>query len=121
MIKSQFKFLINKGESTGVLLILKLSLNTKVIWMIFIKVLKNTNQMKKRKILIVFDDMIANILSNKERNPTVTELFIRGRKPNISLVLITQSDFPLPKNIRLSSTHYFIMITLKNEIFNKLH
>ena len=81
--------------------------------MIFIKAQTNTNQLKKRKILIVFDNMIADILSNKERNPTVTELFIRGRKPNISLVLITQSDFPLPKNIRLSSTHYFIMITLK--------
>ena len=44
---------------------------------------------KKRKILIVFDNMIADVLSNKKLNPIVTELFIRGRKLNISLVFIT--------------------------------
>ena len=64
---------------------------------------------KKRKILIVFDDMIADMLSNKKLNPIVTELFIRGRKLNISLAFITQSYFVVPKNIRLNSTHYFIM------------
>ena len=57
----------------------------------------NTN--KKHKILIVFDDMIANRLSNKKCNPIVNELFIRGRKLNISLVSITQSNFTMPKNI----------------------
>ena len=59
---------------------------------------------KKRKILIVFDDMIAYRLSNKKLNPIVTELFIRGRKINISLVFIRQSCFDVPKNIRLNST-----------------
>ena len=49
------------------------------------------------------------MLSNKKRNPIVTELFIRGRKLNISLVYITQSLFAVPKNIRLDSTHYFVM------------
>ena len=53
--------------------------------------------------------MIADMLSNKKLNSTVTELFIRGRKLNISLVFITQSCFALPKNIRLNSTYYFIM------------
>ena len=53
--------------------------------------------------------MIANMLSNKKLNPVVTELFIRGRKLNISLVFITQSYFAEPKNIRLNFTHYFIM------------
>ena len=53
--------------------------------------------------------MIANILSNKKIYPIVTELFIRGRKLNISLIFITQSYFAVPKNIRLNSTHYFIM------------
>ena len=57
--------------------------------MIFIKTLKNTTQIKKRKILIVFDDMIADMLSNNKLNPLVTELFIRGRKLNISLAFIT--------------------------------
>ena len=59
--------------------------------MIFIKILKNATQIKKRKILIVFDGMIAGILSNKKLNPIVTELFIRGRKLNISVVFVTQS------------------------------
>ena len=72
----------------------------------------NTN--KKHKILIVFDDMIANRLSNKKRNPIVNELFIRGRKLNVSLVSITQSNFTMPKNIWLNSMHYFIM-KLPNE------
>ena len=61
------------------------------------------------QILIVFDDMIAYVFSNKKLNPILTELSIRGRKLNISLVSITQSYFALPKNIRLNSTHYFIM------------
>ena len=87
-------------------MILELLLNTQ---MIFIKLLKYTIQIKKRNILIVFDGMIADILSNKNLNPIVTELFIRGRKLNISLVFITQSDFPVPKNIRLNSKHYFVM------------
>ena len=64
---------------------------------------------KKRKTLIVFDDVIADMLSNKNLNPIVTELFIRGRKLNISLVLMTQTYFAVPKNIRLNSTNYFVM------------
>ena len=55
--------------------------------------------------------MIADILSNKNLNSIVTELFIRGRKLNISLPFITQYDFAVPKNIRLNSTHYFVMKT----------
>ena len=75
-------------------------------------VYKNTedyNQKKKRKILIVFDDMIADMLSNKKLNPIVTELFIRGRKRNIHLVFFTQSYFAVPKDIILNWTHYFIV------------
>ena len=53
--------------------------------------------------------MIADMLSNKKLNPIVTELFIRSRKINICLVFITQSNFAVPKNITLTSTHYFIM------------
>ena len=64
---------------------------------------------EKRKIVTVFDDMIPDMLNNKQRNPTVTELFIRGRKLNFSLVFITQSYFVVPKHIRLNLTHYFIM------------
>ena len=67
------------------------------------------NPNNKRKISIVFDDLIADMLTNKKLNPIVTELFIRGRELNISLVFITQSYFAVPINIRLNSTHYFIM------------
>ena len=58
---------------------------------------------------MVFDNMIADMLRNKKLNLIVTKLFIRGKKLNISLVLITKSYFMVPKNIRLNSTHYFIM------------
>ena len=64
---------------------------------------------KKYKILIVFDDTIADILSNKKLNPIVTKLFIRGRKLNISIVFITQSYFLVIKNIKTNSTLYSIM------------
>ena len=64
---------------------------------------------KKRKVLIVFDDMIADMINNKKVNPVVTELFIRGRKLNISIAFITQSYFKVPKDVRLNSTHFFIM------------
>ena len=55
---------------------------------------------EKFKILILFDDMIADMLRNKKRNSVVTELFIKGRKLNLSLVFITKSYFAVPKNIR---------------------
>ena len=60
------------------------------------KDIEEYNPNKKRKILIVFDDMIADMLSNKTLNPIVIELFIRGRKLNISFVFITQSYFAFP-------------------------
>ena len=64
---------------------------------------------KKRKILTVFDDVIADMINNKKLNPVVTELFIRGRKLNVSLVFITQSYFKVPKDVRPNSIHFFIM------------
>ena len=73
------------------------------------KNIEDYNPIKKRKILTVFDDMIADMISNNKLNPLVTELFIRGRKLNISIVFITQSYFKVPKDVRLNSTHFFIM------------
>ena len=90
-------------------MILKLLINTRMIRIIFMKTLKNTIHTRNAKILIVFDDVIADILSNKKLNSLVTELFIRVRKLNISLLFITQSYFALPKNVRLNSTHYYII------------
>ena len=63
------------------------------------------NPIRKMKILIVFDDMIADIMSNKKFQATIKELFIRCRKLNISLVFITQSYFSIPEDARLNSTH----------------
>ena len=77
------------------------------------------NPNRKRKILIVFDDMIANVMSNKKFQAIIKELFIRCRKLNISLVFITQSYFSVSKDVRLNSTHYLIMkINKRKELQN---
>ena len=72
------------------------------------------NPTRKRKILFVFDDMIADIMTNKKFQAIIKELFIRCRKLNIYFVFITQSYFSVPKKVRLNYTCYFIM-----KIFNK--
>ena len=112
--------LISKGESTGLKYFndskdfIEYSSDMNNIY----KNIEDYNPNKKRKILIVFDDMIADILSNKRLNLIVTELFIRGRKLNISLAFISQSYFTVPKKIRLNPRHYVVM---KIPNFNKLH
>ena len=73
------------------------------------KNIDDCNPDKENKILIVFDDMIADMIDNKKLNSIVTELFIRGRKLNISLFFITQSYFKVPKDVRQNATHFFIM------------
>ena len=73
------------------------------------KNIEDHNPNKNQKISIVFDDMLGGMLSNKKLNQIVTELFIRGRKLNISLVFITQSTVAVWKKIRLNSTHHFAM------------
>ena len=67
------------------------------------------NLNRQRKILIVFNDMIADIMSNKKIPVIIKELFIRCRKLNVSLVFITQSYFSVLKDVRLNSTHYLVM------------
>ena len=69
------------------------------------KNIKEYNPNKKNKIITVFDYVIADVLINKKLNKITTELFIRGRKLNSSLVFITQSYFDVSKNIRLNSMH----------------
>ena len=92
--EAQYKFLINKRESTG----LKHFNDTKAfieysndIQDVY-KTIGEDNIDKKRKILIVFDDMIADMINNKKVNSVVTDLF-RGRKLDISLIFITQAFF----------------------------
>ena len=75
------------------------------------------NPIRKRKKLIGFDDMIADIMGNKKFQVIIKELFIKCRKLNISLVFITQSYFSVPKDVRLNTTRYFIMkINNKREL-----
>ena len=71
------------------------------------------NPDKENKILIVFDDMIADMIHNKKLNSIVTELFIRGRKLNISIVFITQSYFKVPKYVWVNTSHFFITMTIE--------
>ena len=109
--EAKSQFLINKRENTG-----SKHFNDPKVFTEYSNdmqsVLKNIeeyNANKERKILIVFDDLIAGMINNKKLNSVVTDLFIRGRKSNISLVFITQSYFKVLKNVRLNSTHFFIM------------
>ena len=71
--------------------------------------IEDYNPDKKRKVIIVFDDMIADMINNNKLNKIVTGLYTRGKKVNISTVFFTQSYFSLPKNVRLNATHFFIM------------
>ena len=80
------------------------------------KNIKEYNLNKEHKILI----MIWLLISNKKLNPIAIELFIRGGKLNISLVFITQSYLAVPKNVRLNSTHYFIMKIPSNRKFQQI-
>ena len=108
--EAKYKYLINKRESVG--------LNHFNDSKAFIEysndmhdVYKNTdeyNSDKENKILIVFDDVIADMISKKKLNSIVTEPFIRERKLNIFLVFITQSYVKVPKDVRLNTTHFSI-------------
>ena len=81
--------------------------------------LNDCNSKRNRKILILFDDMIADIMTNKKFQVIIKELFIRCRKLNISLVFTTQSYFSVPKEVRLNSTNYLIIkIHNKRELQN---
>ena len=72
------------------------------------RTIRDYNLDKESKILIVFDDLIADMTHKKKLNSIVTELFIRRRKLHISLVFVTQSYFKVPKDVRLNTTYFFI-------------
>ena len=71
--------------------------------------MENYNPAKEWRVLKVLDDMIEYMEANKTLSPILTELFLRGKKINISLVFVSQSYFKVPNAIRLNATHYFIM------------
>ena len=109
--EAKYQFLINKRESTG-----SKYFNDPKAFIEYsdarqdaYKNIYEHNADKDSKLLIIFDDMIADMINNKKLNSLVTKLFIRGRKLNISLVFITQSYFKVLKDVRLNSTHFFVM------------
>ena len=112
----KYQPLINKHENAGVK-----NLNDPNAFIEYSNIMDDVyeniddyNLRRKRKGLIVFDEMIANIMTNKKFQATIKKLFIRCRKLNISVVFISQSYFFVPKEVRLNSTHYLIM-----RIYNK--
>ena len=109
--EAKYQYLINKREKVGQYhfddpkAFIEYSNDMQDVY----KNIEYYNPRKNRKVLIVFDDMIADMINNKKLNSVVTELFIRGRKLNISTVFIPQSYFKVPKDVKLNSTPYFIM------------
>ena len=108
--EAKYQYLINKRENVGInhfndpKAFIEYSNDMHDVY----KNIDEYNPDKENKILIVFDDMIADMIHNKKLNSVVMELLIKDRKLNISLVFITQSYFKVPKNVRLNTTHFFI-------------
>ena len=96
-----YQYLINKREKVGLYHFkdLKAFMEYSNDMQDVYKNIEDYNPNKKRKVLIVFDDTIADMINNKRLNPIVTELFIRGRKLGISIVFIIQSYFEVPKDV----------------------
>ena len=110
LCEAKYQYLINKREVVGIdhfndpKAFTEYSNDMRDVY----KNIDEYNPDKENKILIVFDDVIADMIHNKKLNSIIAELFIRGKKLNISLVFITQSHFKVPKDVRLNTTHFFI-------------
>ena len=114
--EDKYQYLINKREQAGIK-----SLKDPHAFMEYsndmndvLEDIYNYNKKIHKKVLIIFDDMIADIMRSEKFKVIVKELFIRCRKLNISIVFITQSYFRTPKDVRLNSTHY-ILIKIGNK------
>ena len=111
LYEAKYQYLINKREKVGLdhfddpKAFIEYSNDIQDVC----KNIEDYNPRKNRKVLIVFDDMIADMINKKKLNPIATELFIRGRKINMSIFLISKSYFKMPKDVRLNSTHFFII------------
>ena len=109
--EAKYEYLINKREQAGIK-----NLNDPKAFIEYssdmddvLDNINNYNKNREQKVLIVFDDMIADIEYNKNFKRIIKELFYRARKINVSIVFITQSYFRALKNARLNSTHYILM------------
>ena len=116
----KYEYLIKKREDVGIKHVNNPNAFTKCSNMMddVYENIHDYNPSRKRKILIVFDDIIADIVTNKRLHAIIKELFIRCRKLNILLFFVTQSYFPVPKYVRLNSTHLIMKINNKTELQN---
>ena len=109
--EKKYQYLINKREKVGLnhfndpKSFIEYSNDMQDVY----KNIEDYNSIKKHKVLIIFEYVIADMINNNKVNPIATELFIRDRKLNISIVFITQSYFKFQKDVRLNSTHFFTM------------
>ena len=119
--ESKYKLLIKKTEQAGTK-----NLNDPAAFIEYSNTMddiypeiEDYDKKRKRKILIIFDDMISHVMSDKKAQQTLKDLFIRCRKLNISLCFLTQSYFNVPKDVRLNCTHYIIFkLNNKRELQN---
>ena len=109
--EDKYQYLINKREWAGIK-----NLNDPHAFIEYLsdmndvlEDINNYNKKRDKKVLIIFDDMIADIMKSEKFKAIVKELFISCRKLNISIIFITQSYFRTPKDARLNSTHYILM------------
>ena len=108
--EAKYRFLLDKRETTGLKhfndskAFIEYSNDMNDIY----KNIEECNPNKKHKILMFFDDIISDMLSNRTLNPIVWIISWR-KKLNISLIFNSQYDFAVPKNVKLNSTHYFVM------------
>ena len=113
--EAKYQYLINKREGVGInhfndpKAFIEYSNDTRDVYknLNYYKIINYYNPDTENKTLIVFDDMIADMIRNKNLDSIVTELFIRGKKLNICLVFITQSYSKVPKDVRLNTAHFF--------------
>ena len=103
--EEKYQYLISKREQAGI----KNDPRAFIEYSSDMNDINNYNKNRNKKVLIIFDDMIADIMRSEKFKAIVKELFIRCRKLNISIVFITQSYFRTPKDARLNSTHYVLM------------
>ena len=112
----KYQFLINKREKAGI------NFNNDPTAFIeysnsmddILSNIEDYNKKRKRKFLIIFDDMISHVMSDKKAQQVLKDLFIRCRKLNISLFFLTQSYFSVLKDVKLNCTRY-ILFKLHNK------
>ena len=115
--EKKYQYLINKREQAGIK-----NLNDPHAFIEYssdmngvLDDINNYNKNRDKKVLMIFDDMIADIMRSEKFKAIVKERFIRCRKLNISIVFIMQSYFRTPKDARLNSTHYILMKILNKK------